>query len=136
MCAFVKPVTLARLWESLNRLFLQPFTLPIPPFCEHFEHVLVDCVGLLLQTKSGNQFLLIIMCISTQFHEAIPLRKITASGITKALRKLFTTVKLLNVVQIDQGTNFLFRTFKQTLQSMGVGRLVSDSKVHVANILL
>lgn len=36
---------------------------PIPAIGEPFEHVLVDCVGPLPRTKSGNQFLLTLMCI-------------------------------------------------------------------------
>ncbi|XP_046719164.1 uncharacterized protein K02A2.6-like [Silurus meridionalis] len=51
---------------------------PIPAIGEPFEHVVVDCVGPLPKTKSGNQYLLTIMCIATRFAEAIPLRKITA----------------------------------------------------------
>ncbi len=48
---------------------------PIPAIGEPFEHVMVDCVGPLPKTKSGNQFLLTIMCVATRFPEAIPLRK-------------------------------------------------------------
>ncbi|XDV36854.1 hypothetical protein PO909_006570 [Leuciscus waleckii] len=49
--------------------------IPIPAIGEPFEHVMVDCVGPLPKTKSGNQFLLTIMCVATRFPEAIPLRK-------------------------------------------------------------
>lgn len=35
---------------------------PIPVIGEPFEHVLTDCVGSLPQTKSGNQYLLTVMC--------------------------------------------------------------------------
>lgn len=60
---------------------------PIPVIGEPFEHVLVDCIGPLLRTKTGNQYMLTIMRVATRFPEAIPLRKITASAITKALTK-------------------------------------------------
>ena len=49
---------------------------PIPAFEEPFSRVIIDCVGPLPKTKSGNEFLLIIICASTRFPEAIPLRNI------------------------------------------------------------
>lgn len=88
---------------------------PIPAIGEPFEHVLVDCVGPLPRTKSGNQFLLTLMCINTRFPEAIPLRKITTASVTKALIKFFTTFDLPKIVQTDQGTNFLSKVSKQAL---------------------
>ena len=100
---------------------------PIPAVDEPFERVIVDCVGPLPRTKAGNQFLLTVMCVTTRFPEAIPLRRITAPAITKALTKFFTTFGLPKTVQTDQGTNFLSRTFKQTLQSLGVSHSVSSA---------
>ena len=67
---------------------------PIPAMGEPFSKVLVDCVGPLIKTKSGNQYLLTIMCMATRFPEAIPLRKINAKSIVKALIKFFTFVGL------------------------------------------
>ena len=58
---------------------------PIPAFEEPFSWVLIDCVGSLPKSQSGNEYLLTIMCISTRFPEAIPLRNITAKTILKAL---------------------------------------------------
>lgn len=100
---------------------------PIPAVGEPFEHVLVDCVGPLPRTRAGNQFLLTIMCLSTRFPEAIPLRRVTTANITKALIKFFTTFGLPKTVQTDQGTNFLSRAFKQTLASLGVSHSVSSA---------
>lgn len=100
---------------------------PVPAVGEPFEHVIVDCVGPLPRTKSGNQFLLTVMCVSTRFPEAVPLRKITAPAIMKALTKFFTTFGLPKVVQTDQGTNFLSKTFRQTLQALGISHSVSSA---------
>lgn len=63
---------------------------PIPAAGEPFERVLIDSVGPLPRCKSGNQYLLTIMCAATRFPEAVPLRKITASAISKALIKFFS----------------------------------------------
>ena len=57
---------------------------PIPAFDEPFSRILIDCVGPLPKTKSGNQYLLTIMCTSTRFPEAVPLRNIKAKTIIKA----------------------------------------------------
>ena len=51
---------------------------PIPAVGEPFSRVIVDCVGPLPRTRSGNRFILTIMCASTRFPEAIPLRNITS----------------------------------------------------------
>ncbi|KAL5019359.1 hypothetical protein ScPMuIL_005081, partial [Solemya velum] len=80
---------------------------PIPAFEEPFSRVIIDCVGPLPKTKSGNGYLLTIMCASTRFPEAIPLRNIKAPNIVKALVKFFTLVGLPKAVQSDQGSNFM-----------------------------
>lgn len=42
-----------------------------------------------------------MMCVATRFPEAVPLRKITAPAVTKALLKFFSTFGLPKVVQTD-----------------------------------
>ena len=76
---------------------------PIPAIKEPFSHIIVDCVGPLLKTKSGNQYVLTIMCASTRFPEAIPLQNIKAKTIVKALTKFFLLVGLPSSIQSDQG---------------------------------
>lgn len=73
---------------------------PIPAFDEPFSRVIIDCVGSLPKTRSGNQYLLTIMCASTRFPEAILLRNIKAPTIVKALTKFFTLVGLPKVYSI------------------------------------
>ena len=48
---------------------------PIPSFDEPFSRILIDFVGPLPRTKSGNEYLLTIMCTSTRFTEAIPFKE-------------------------------------------------------------
>ena len=67
------------------------------------------------------------MGVTTRFPEAIPLRKITSAAITKAMIKFFTTFGLPRIVQTDQGTNFLSKAFKDTLQRLGVSHSVSTA---------
>ena len=63
---------------------------PIPVTSEPFEHVILDCVGPLPRAKSGNQYLLTIMCSLTRFPHAVPLRKITSPVVIKALLNFFS----------------------------------------------
>ncbi len=67
------------------------------------------------------------MCVATRFPEAIPLRKITAPVIIKALVKFFSTFGLPKIIQSDQGTNFLSRLFKQVLESLAISHQVSSA---------
>ena len=57
---------------------------PIPAFDEPFSRIIIDCVGPLPKTKSGCQYLLTIMCASTRFPEAIPLKNIKTKTIVNS----------------------------------------------------
>jgi len=70
-----------------------------PAMGEPFSKVIVDCVGHLPRSKSGFQFLLTIMDISTRFPEAIPLKRITAKTVVDALVQFFTRYGLPTEVQ-------------------------------------
>ena len=71
--------------QTIPKAHLQP----IPAFDEPFSRIIIDRVGPLPKTKSGNKYLLTIMCASTRFPEAIPLRNNKIKIIVKALVKLF-----------------------------------------------
>ena len=100
---------------------------PIPAFEEPFSKVIIDCVGPLPKTKSGNQYLLTIMCSTTRFPEAIPLRNIKAKQIVSHLIKFFTLVGLPQVISSDQGSNFMSNIFKQVVQQLGIKHCVSSA---------
>lgn len=100
---------------------------PIPVMGEPFEKVIIDCVGPLPRTKSGNQFLLTIMCTATRYPEAIPMRKITSKAIVKALIKYFSTFGFPKIVQTDQGTNFTSKLFGSVLKSLSVSHQMSSA---------
>ena len=93
---------------------------PIPAFDEPFSRVIIDCVGPLPKTKKGCEYLLTIMCASTRFPEAIPLRNIKAKTIVNALVKFFTFVGLPKSIQSDQGSNFMSGIFQQVMYELGI----------------
>ncbi|KAL5010694.1 hypothetical protein ScPMuIL_012999, partial [Solemya velum] len=96
-------------------------------FEEPFSRVIIDCVGPLPKTKSGNEYLLTIMCASTRFPEAIPLRNIKAPNIVKALVKFFTLVGLPKAVQSDQGSNFMSGIFQQVMYQLQIKQYKSSA---------
>ena len=100
---------------------------PIPVFGEPFSKVVIDCVGPLPKTKAGNQYLLTVMCASTRYPEAFPLRNIRAPSITKVLMKFFTTFGLPVEVQSDQGSNFTSGLFQQVLYELGIRQITSSA---------
>ena len=100
---------------------------PIPAFDEPFSKVMIDCLGPLPKTKKGDQYLLTIMCASTRFPEAIPLRNIKAKTIIDSLTKFFTLVGLPKSIQSDQGSNFMFGTFQQILHELGIKQYKSTT---------
>lgn len=99
---------------------------PIPVMSEPSENVILDCVGPLPRTKSGNQWLLTIMCSVTRFPEAIPLHKITALVIIKALMGFFSLFGLPKTIQTHRGTNFMSCVFAQAMCQLAVHHVTSS----------
>ena len=102
--------------QTIPKAYLQP----IPAFDEPFSRIIIDCVGPLPKTKSGCQYLLTIMCASTRFTKAIPLRNIKTRTIVKPLVKFFTFVRLPRSVQSDQGSNCMSGVFQQVIHELGI----------------
>ena len=85
----------------------------------------MDIVGPLPKTSTGFQYLLTIMCTSTRYPEAIPLRSCTAQAVTKALLKFFTQYGVAKTVQTDQGTHFTAKILNQVLKELGCSHVYS-----------
>ena len=79
-----------------------------------FSRIIINCVGPLPKTGSGNEYLLTFMCASTRFPEAISLKNIK----TKTLVNFYTFVGLPKSVQSDQGSSFMSGVFKQVLHEL------------------
>ncbi|KAJ8026967.1 hypothetical protein HOLleu_31953 [Holothuria leucospilota] len=100
---------------------------PIPAFEEPFSRVIIDCVGPLPKSRAGHQYILTIMCASTRFPEAIPLRNIKARTVLQALLKFFTLFGLPKEIQSDQGSNFMSTVFQQMLYDLGIDQIKSSA---------
>ena len=112
-------VTFVRWWENQIKLFPKLHFNLFLHLRSPLVGYLIDCVGPLPKTRSGNQYMLTIMCASTRFPEAIPLRTIKTKTIVKALTKLFTLFGLPKSIQSDQGSNFMSGIFQQVMYELG-----------------
>jgi len=106
---------------------------PIPPYplqpiqvpCEPFQKIIIDCVGPLPKTTKGNQYILTVMCPTTRYPEAFPLKNISAKSICKNLVHMFTTFGIPQEVQSDRGSNFTSELFSKVLQELGIKQTLS-----------
>ncbi|XP_071504452.1 uncharacterized protein [Diadema antillarum] len=101
--------------------------IPIPAFEEPFSRVMIDCVGPLPKSKSGCQYLLTVMDVSTRYAEAFPLRSITAKSVLNALLTFFTRYGLPKEIQSDQGSNFMSRVFQELMYQLGIQQIKSSA---------
>jgi hypothetical protein len=101
--------------------------IPIPAVGNPFDSIIIDCVGPLPKTKSGNCYLLTIMDSVTRFPEAIPLRKITTKFVVDALIQFFTRMGLAKEIRSDQGSNFTSGLFQEVLRELGIKHKVSSA---------
>ena len=113
--------------RKLNQTIPKAHLQPIPAFDERFSRIIIDYVGPLPKTKSGCQYFFTIMCASTRFLEAFPLRNIKTKTIVQALVKLFTFVGLPRSVQFDQGSNFMSIIFQQVMHELGIKQYKSSA---------
>ena len=102
---------------------------PIPVVKEPFHEVLIDIVGPLPKTKSGNTCILTILDRTTRYPEAIPLRTFKAEKVVKVLIEYFARFGLPEVIQSDCGTNFTSKYFSDKMKELQI-RHVTSSPYH------
>ncbi|XP_076047320.1 uncharacterized protein LOC143028843 [Oratosquilla oratoria] len=100
---------------------------PISVVPEPFTHVIIDVVGPLPKTKKGHLYMLTLMCTTTRYPEAIPLRSITARTVLPALTKFFTLFGIPKIVQSDRGTNFVSNIFRQVMSLLGIKQYIASA---------
>ena len=100
---------------------------PIPAFDPPFTRVMIDVVGPLPPTSSGNKYLLTLMDVSTRYPEAIPMRSIHAKVVLKVLLKFFTVFGMPKELQSDRGVNFTSNIFESMMKEWGIHHVVSSA---------
>jgi transposase InsO family protein len=93
---------------------------PIMAIGQPFEHLIIDCVGPLPRSRSGAIYLLTVMCQSTRYPAAYPLRTITTKSVVRALTQFISIFGIPKVIQSDQGSNFSSHLFAQVLKQLRV----------------
>lgn len=101
--------------------------IPISVIEEPFSRIICDCVGPLPKSPAGHEYLFTMMCASTRFPIAIPLRSINAKNVTEALVNFFTLVGLPKKIQTDQGSNFTSKLFEQLTAVLGIRHVCSTA---------
>lgn len=118
--AYIKSCHTCQLTSKPNQV-LKPVPLcPIPAISQPFEHLLIDCVGPLPPSKSGARYLLTVMCQSTRYPAAYPLRSITAKSVVRALSQFISIFGVPRIIQSDQGSNFCSKLFAQVLKQLNI----------------
>lgn len=74
LSAFIRSCRVCKLAGKPNQVISQVPLQPIPVIGQPFENLILDCVGPLPKAKSGDQYILTIMCTAMHYLEAVPLR--------------------------------------------------------------
>lgn len=93
---------------------------PISAICQPFNHLIIDCVGPLPRSRSGSIYLLTVMCQTTRYPAAYPLRTITARAVVCALTHFIFIFGIPKIIQTDQGSNFSSHVFSQVLKQLHI----------------
>lgn len=100
---------------------------PIPSVSKPFEHLVIDCVGPLPQSKSGCIYLFTIMCQATRYPAVYAFRTITTRAVVKALSQFISIFGLPRIIQSDRGSNFTSKTFAAALKQLRIQHNLSSA---------
>ncbi len=117
---YVKTCHTCQITSKPNQTLKPAPLYPIPVMSQPFTHLIVDCVGPLPRSRSGCSYLLTIMCQSTRYPAAYPLRSITTRNVVKAITEFISVFGIPKVIQTDQGSNFTSRLFSQVLKQLNI----------------
>ncbi|PAA78757.1 hypothetical protein BOX15_Mlig016452g7 [Macrostomum lignano] len=92
----------------------------VPGVEEAFTKVIIDISGPYTRTASGHQYILSIIDAATRFPEGVPLRKIDAESVAKALVDCFVRTGFPREIQSDKGTNFSSALLQALYRCTGV----------------
>lgn len=118
--AYIKSCHTCQFTSKPNQTLKPAPLFPIPAVRQPFEHLVIDCVGPLPPSRSGVCYLLTVMCQSTRYPAAYPLRTITTRSVVRALSQFIAIFGIPRVIQSDQGSNFSSHLFSQVLKQLRV----------------
>ena len=100
---------------------------PIPVLDPPFSRILIDVVGPLPRTSSGNRYLFTLMDLSTRYPEAFPIKEISADTIADHLIKYFSNFGICKEIQSDQGSNFMSNLISDLCKRLNVNHIVASA---------
>ena len=117
---FVKQCHVCQISGKPNEVVPKAPLIPIVVPHEAFTKVIINCVDLLPKTRKGNQYMVTIMCPTTRYPIAVPVRNISAKTVITQLLRIFTTYGFPKEIQSDRGTKFTSDLFNQTLREFNI----------------
>lgn len=124
---YVKTCHTCQMTGKPNQILKPAPLYPIPVAAQPFQHLIIDCVGLLPWSKVGNEYLLTVMCQVTRYPAVYPLRRISTKAVVKALSQFISIFGIPKIVQSDCGSNFTSKMFSDTLKCLGIQQNLSSA---------
>ncbi|XP_064117660.1 uncharacterized protein LOC135223084 [Macrobrachium nipponense] len=109
-----------------NQIIPKAPIVPITVLTEPFSQIVIDIVGPLPKTSSGNEYILTIMDRTTRYPEAIPIRKISSKVVIKHLTDYFSRFGFPKELQSDRGSNFMSKLFSKKMLEWNIKHVVSS----------
>ncbi len=94
-----------------------------PILSEPFESVAVDLVGPLPKGKGGAKYILIFVCMSSRWPEAVPMRTGSSSEVAETLVSIFSRTGFPLRIRSDRGMMFMGRVVKKLCELLGVNAI-------------
>ena len=101
--------------------------IPIPVLDPPFTRILIDIVGPLPRTHSGNRYLLTLMDLSTRYPEAYALKEISASTVADRIIDFFSHFGICKEIQSDQGSNFMSNLIVDLCKKLNIDKIHSSA---------
>ncbi|GFW96401.1 retrovirus-related Pol polyprotein from transposon 412 [Trichonephila clavipes] len=101
----------------------------VPVITEVFTKFNIDASGPLPMTPSGNKYIITALCMSSRYHDTIPVANLCSTTVVNALLQIFSRMGFPRELQTDQGTSFMSALTAEFLERFGV-KVVRSSVYH------
>ena len=93
--------------KRTQRSYVVPVTLGNLPIADTpLTRLAADVIGPLPLSKTGNRFILTLVCTSSLWAEAVPLKRITTTHVTEAMLQVFTRIGFPREILTDNAQSF------------------------------
>ena len=86
-----------------------------------FEDLTIDFLGTdLPRSKTGNRFLLVLICSASRFVHAIPMKSMKSNDIADKLIEHFCTYSVPRIIRMDNASGFRSQFFTELRSKLGI----------------